>query len=179
MEWLGDRSLAFDRPTGLAVAARCRGLCRAIEGDQVGAGSEFADAFRQHDRQPIDYEIARTLLAKGRVERRARKWGLARESLERAERLFVHIGAVPWAARAHEELGRIGGRPSSVAELSETERRVAELVADGLTNREVGDALFMSPRTVQSNLSRVFRKLGVRSRAELAARYGAGGPTSD
>ena len=103
------------------------------------------------------------------MERRGRKWGTARESMGRARSLFEGIGAVLWAARAEEELSRIGGRSPSSGALSETERRVAELVASGLTNRQVADALFMSPRTVQSNLTRVFRKLGIRSRGELAA----------
>jgi DNA-binding CsgD family transcriptional regulator len=174
IDWLDLRSRAIDRPTGLAVAARCRGLARAADGDIAGTAPHFEEALRQHDRQRADYELGRTLLAKGRVERRGRKWGQARDSLERARSLFEPLGAVVWANRAGEELGRIGGRTAS-ADLSETERRVAELVVSGMSNREVADALFMSPRTVQSNLSRVFQKLGVRSRGELAARAASGG----
>jgi DNA-binding CsgD family transcriptional regulator len=174
-EWLDERSRAIDRSIGLAVAARCRGLRLAVQGDAAAAAAEFEEALSQHERQPSEYELARTLLAKGRVDRRDRKWGSARDCLERARALFEGLGGALWVERAGEELGRIGGRTPSSGDLSETERRVAELVASGMTNRQVADALFMSPRTVQSNLSRVFRKLGVRSRAELAAREAAGG----
>jgi DNA-binding CsgD family transcriptional regulator len=168
--WLEDRSHSINRPTGLAVAARSRGLIRAAQGDSAAANEDFEQALGQHARRPCEYELARTLLAKGRVERRAKKWGRARDSLGQARSLFEGIGATLWAERAGEELGRIGGRGASSLDLSETERRVADLVASGMTNREVADALFMSPRTVQSMLSRIFRKLGVRSRSELAAR---------
>jgi len=77
-----------------------------------------------------------------------------------------------WADRARAELGRIGGRPSTPYELTETEKNIAALVARGRTNQEAADALFISPSTVQANLKRVYQKLGVRSRTELAARLG-------
>ena len=76
-----------------------------------------------------------------------------------------------WAERARAELGRISGRAPSRGELTVSERRVAELVAEGKTNREVAAALYVTPRTVEGTLSRVYTKLGVRSRAELARRW--------
>ena len=91
-----------------------------------------------------------------------------RESLERALEAFESLGAPLWADRARAELGRIGGRAPSSLELTPTEERVAELVADGATNQEVASALFLSLKTVEWNLSRIYRKLGVRSRTEMA-----------
>jgi DNA-binding CsgD family transcriptional regulator len=95
----------------------------------------------------------------------------ARDSLEGARSQFVALGAPIWAARADEALARIGGRTASPTDLSETERRVADIVALGLTNKEAAERLFMSVNTVESNLRRIYRKLGIRSRAELARRH--------
>ncbi len=115
-------------------------------------------------------EIGRTLLALGTVRRRAAKKRAARETLERALELFEALGARVWADRARRELARIGGRTASRRALSGTESEIAELVADGRSNHEVAQALHLSPKTVEWNLSKIYRKLGVRSRAELAAR---------
>ena len=95
----------------------------------------------------------------------------SRESLEDARSRFRALGARVWEARADEALARIGGRSASPTDLSETERRVADVVSLGLTNKEAADRLFMSVKTVESNLRRVYRKLGVRSRTELARRH--------
>ena len=86
--------------------------------------------------------------------------------------MFESLGAELWAGRARDEAARIGGRPTAPAELSETERQIAELVAAGRSNRAVAEALFMSPRTVSAGLARAYRKLGVTSRTEMAARLG-------
>jgi DNA-binding NarL/FixJ family response regulator len=104
------------------------------------------------------------------VERRLRKRADAKRSFERALGSFEQLGATLWAERAHQELRRIGLRRSSEDELSEAERRVAELAARGMTNREVAAALFLSPKTVEAHLSHVYRKLDIASRAELGAR---------
>ena len=167
---LEERAMALDRPWALATSARCRGLVMAARGDADSALRALGEALAHHHRLPMPFERGRTLLVKGQVERRARHWGAARTSLREALQVFEALGARLWADRAREELARIGGRPATTSELTETERRVAELVATGVTNQEAADALFVSPRTVQSNLARVFRKLGVRSRSELAAR---------
>ena len=79
-----------------------------------------------------------------------------------------------WAARAQAELGRVGGRPPSSGALTPTERRVAELVAEGLQTKQVAGRLFVSPKTVEGHLSRIYGKLGVSSRTELAHRLGEG-----
>lgn len=160
------------RRWSLATGARVRALIAAAGGD-LQAGIEACHrALAHHDRLPMPVEEARTLLVKGVIERRARKRGKARESLEEALAILDRCGARLWAQRARAELERIGLKRGSRDELTENERRVAELAASGLTNREVAAALYMSPKTVEANLSRVYRKLAIASRAELGARLG-------
>ena len=119
------------------------------------------------------FELARTLLALGIVRRRAQHKRAARESLQRAAEIFEGLGARVWLEKTGSELRRIGGRIASDEELSETERQIVELVVAGRRNREVAAELSLSPNTVAWNLSKVYRKLGVRSRTELAARLTA------
>ena len=103
------------------------------------------------------------------MQRRAQHKRAARESLQRAAEIFERLGARLWLEKARSELRRIGGRTASDGELSETERRIVELVVAGRRNREVAAELSLSPNTVAWNLSKVYRKLGVSSRTELAA----------
>lgn len=110
---------------------------------------------------------APTLLALGVVRRRTRQKRTARAALEEALAGFQALGAMSWVAIARAELARIGGR-ERVEGLSPSELPVAKLVADGLTNREIASALFLSEATVASHLSHIYDKLGVRSRTELA-----------
>jgi DNA-binding CsgD family transcriptional regulator len=84
--------------------------------------------------------------------------------------VFGNLGATLWLAKAHDELARVSGRAPSPVSLTPTETRVAQLVAEGRSNKEAADALFLSVNTVEANLTRIYRKLGVRSRTELAAR---------
>lgn len=126
----------------------------------------------------MPFERGRTLLVKRRIERRAKRKAAARASLEWALAIFEELPAPLWAALTRDELRRLGLRPAARDELTETERRVAELAASGLTNREVAAQLHMSPKTVEANLARVYRKLGIRSRAELGARLPGEGATA-
>ena len=133
------------------------------------ARSQSFDEAQDHQRalgQPL--ELGRTCLARGRVLRRGKKWSAARASLNEALRIFEGLGASLWAKKTTSELARIGGRTSDPTTLTETEGQVAELVATGLTNRETAARLFLSVSTVESNLRRAYRKLGVRSRGELS-----------
>ena len=170
LAWLERRAHALDHGEALATAARGRALLDAARGDSVGALQGCEDALRHHERGYTPFQRGRTLLAKGQIARRARKWGLARSSLTDALAVFEALGAELWATRTRDELARIGGRPAAKLDLSDGERQVAELVAAGRTNREVAEALFMSPRTVSATLARIYRKLGVGSRGELSAR---------
>jgi DNA-binding NarL/FixJ family response regulator len=119
----------------------------------------------------MPFEHARTLFAYGVVERRAKQRAKAREALTAALETFEALGAQLWAERARDELGRVSGRRRTTSgELTPTEQRVAELAADGLSNKEIADALFVSAHTVETHLSHVYQKLGVRSRAQLGPR---------
>jgi DNA-binding CsgD family transcriptional regulator len=169
-EDLEARGRALDRPFALASAARARGLIHAARGDLEGARAELHRALAEHDRLGWPFERARTLLALGVVLRRGKQKRAARQALEQAAALFDGLGARPWSARTAAELARIGGRPPATGGLTPTERRVAALVAEGRSNREVADLLFLSVKTVAAHLTSAYAKLGVRSRAELAHR---------
>jgi DNA-binding CsgD family transcriptional regulator len=167
LEQLGRR---LDRAWALAIAARGRGLVCSARGDAIGAAAAFEEAVRAHERLDEPFERARTLLAQGSLRRRANQRRAARAALDEALAEFERLGARIWAERAREELARIGGRAPSSSELTPSERRVAELVVQGRTNREVAAALFVAERTVETHLSHIYGKLGVRSRTELARR---------
>ena len=95
----------------------------------------------------------------------------ARTALGEALAAFDELGARLWSAKARHELARIGGRSATGTELSASEQRVAALVAEGLTNKQVAGRLFVTDLTVEAHLSRIYANLGLRSRAELAARF--------
>jgi DNA-binding CsgD family transcriptional regulator len=162
------RADALDRAWALAILARSRGLLLAARGDLQSAFASFEHALAEHDRSTDPFHRARTLLALGRTQRRAKKRGAARKTLEEVVAAFERLGAPLWAEQARAELARIGGRAPSRDELTEGERRIAGLVAEGRTNRDVAAALFLTEHSVETALTRVYRKLGVRSRAELA-----------
>jgi len=168
--WLEERARAIDLPTGLATAARCRALLLAAAGRTDDALAACDEALAQHDRVRIPFRRGRTLFVKGQIARRARKWGVARASLEAALDVFEELGAALWSDRSRDELARVGGRRAAPTELSESERQIADLVAAGRSNKEAAAALCLSPRTVSASLGRVYRKLGVTTRTEMAAR---------
>jgi DNA-binding CsgD family transcriptional regulator len=164
-----ERALRLERPWSAEVAGRCRALLAAVEGDFGTAERVLASMIAAHPRLPFPFERARTLLALGSVRRRARQKRFARETLEQALAAFEALHADLWAERTRAELGRISGRRSAEA-LTETEERCATLAARGLSNKEIAASLFVSVHTVEGHLSHAYRKLGVRSRAQLAAR---------
>jgi DNA-binding CsgD family transcriptional regulator len=164
---LDDQAHALAEPWPLAIAARSRGLLGAATGDFDGSFEAFEQALGAHERMQMPFERARTLLALGAVQRRAKRRTAARESLQQALLIFADIGAPLWAAKARSELSRISGRRRE-QNLTPTERRVADLVAAGRTNKEVAAELFLGERTVASHLTHIYAKLGVRSRTELA-----------
>jgi DNA-binding CsgD family transcriptional regulator len=162
------RAKALDRSWALAITARCRALLLAARGELVGAQAGFERALAEHARTQDPFQHGRTLLAQGATQRRAKQRGAARLALEQALAIFERVGAPLWAEKARSEMARIGGRTSSRGELTEAERRIATLVAEGRTNREVAAALFITEHTVEGALTRAYRKLGIRSRTELA-----------
>jgi DNA-binding CsgD family transcriptional regulator len=169
-----------DRLWARAVGARCRALVHAAQGRSDDATDAFGTALAAHEEMPqLRYDRARTLLQWGRLQRRTNRRRDARESLLEAAALFEEGGTAQWARNAREELERLGLRPGTDSELTPSEHQVAELAASGMTNREVAAALFVSPKTVEAHLGRVYRKLGIRSRAELGGHMARGAaPTS-
>jgi DNA-binding CsgD family transcriptional regulator len=174
--WFEDNARRLERRSALAAAGRCRGLLAGARGLVDHAVANLRDALDLHDGVPIPLERARTRLAYGSALRRTRQKAAARTALEAAAGDFDAIGARVWAERARAELARVGGRPPSSGALTPTERRVAELVAQGLQTKQVAARLFVSPKTVEGHLSHIYGKLGLTSRAELAHRFGRQDP---
>jgi len=160
----------------LAAAARCRGLLGAEEEFE----GEFARALALHRQTPTPFEHARTELCLGERLRRTRQRADSREPLRSALATFERLGAAPWAERARAELAASGETarrrdPYAAEQLTAQELQVALVVARGATNKEAGAALFLSPKTIETHLGRVYRKLNVRSRTELAHLFASEG----
>ena len=170
LAWLEERARSLDRPSAQATAWRCRGLLAAARHDPPRALAALDRALGQHARAPIPFERARTLLCLGEVQRRAGRRRDARATLEQASATFDALGARIWHAATETELRRIGGRRETGDTLTPAERRVADLVARGETNKQVAAALYLSSKTVEAHLRSIFRKLGVHTRSELTRR---------
>jgi DNA-binding CsgD family transcriptional regulator len=169
--WEAD-ARRLERPWVLAHATRCRGLVAAAQGAVDEAASLLERATEDHERVGDRFGRARALLALGVVRRRERQKRASRDAIEAALAEFEELGAATWIEKARTELGRIGGRTRTEG-LTPAEQRVAALVAEGRTNREVAAALFLTEHTVETHLSHAYAKLGVRSRAELARTFRA------
>jgi DNA-binding CsgD family transcriptional regulator len=158
-------------PTRLALLARCR----ALAGD--GDLAEQFDAALADVADISPFEHARTELLYGEWLRRGRKRREARGHLRRAADLFRQVGTPPWEKRAEAELRATGETarrrdPSTLDQLTPQELQIAGFVADGMTNRQIAEQLFLSPRTIDYHLRKIFSKLGIASRTELV-RMGA------
>ena len=164
------------RPSLLAGAARVRSLIAAARGERDMAVQLAKCAVDQFGTTPLVVEHARALLTLGQIHRRFKEKSAARAALSAALEVFERLGALRFAERARQDLARIGLRAPTSDSLTETERRVAHLAATGKTVRQVGDELFISPKTVEANLTRVYRKLGLSGRAELATWVATTGP---
>jgi DNA-binding CsgD family transcriptional regulator len=163
----GARALVthLERAGGPA-AMHARALLDAADGD-LDAARDGARAAAAAERSSDPFEAGRSLLLLGRIERRAKRWQPSRDALERAADAFASAPA--WQAKAHAELRRLGLRVAD-GQLTETQSRIAHLAAEGLSNREIAASVFVSHKTVEANLSHVYRKLGLRSRTQLARR---------
>jgi DNA-binding CsgD family transcriptional regulator len=162
------RAAAVPRPWILAVSARSRGLLNAAAGQLDAAQFDYERALAEHQRLDMPSELGRTLLCLGRLHRRRNERQRAQEHLAEAVAVFEAGGALGWAAVARDELGRARGRRGGHGQLTPTERTVCQLAVAGLRNHEIAARLFLSGKTVEANLSRAYRKLGVQSRTELA-----------
>jgi DNA-binding CsgD family transcriptional regulator len=173
LAWFEGLARASGRVQALAASDRCRGMLHGARGDTHAAIAALGEARTRHATIGNPLGLGRTLLLLGSTQRRARQWLAARASLESSLAVFESLGAALWKERARAELARVGGRRAAGNELTPSEQKVATLVAEGRTNREVAAALLLAERTVESHLSKTYAKLGVRSRAELARRYRA------
>ena len=161
---------------GLATADRSAAVVTLAGGYDDAAAAQLAGAAAAYRALGLGFDAARALLVLGRAQRRAKKRAAARESLQAARAGFEQLGCPGWARMAAAELDRISGRRAAPAGgLTPAERRIAELAAAGLSNREIAARLYLSAATVEVQLSRVYAKLGIRSRTQLARRLGGPG----
>lgn len=164
---------ATGAPHLLALAARSRALLEAAEPAPAGAAEAMLDhALTLHTPANAPFELARTELLLGEHLRRARRRADARPHLRAALEMFHRLGASMWADRARNELRAAGeseqpARAQALAKLTPQEQRIAAAVGEGATNREIAGQLFLSPRTVDYHLRKIFQKAGISSRAEL------------
>jgi DNA-binding CsgD family transcriptional regulator len=176
LDHLDGQVVSSGRRSAGAVAMTGRALVHAASGRMPEALAAVEQALTWYETSPIRFDRARTLLIAGQIQRRAKAKRLAQQMLAEAHREFTAFGALAWARQAAAELARVNLRPAAAGTLTETERRVAELAAAGLTNREVAQQLFLAVKTVEANLARAYRKLGITSRAELGALMGPSRP---
>jgi ATP/maltotriose-dependent transcriptional regulator MalT len=172
IERLESNGRRLDRAWMLGVGARCRAMLLAARGDLDAASLAAQQAMCEHERLPMPFERARTQLLLGQIQRRQRRKDAAATTLRDALATLEEVGIPLWADRVRAELARCTTVPRRPTELTPAERRVAELAGSGMTNRDVAATLFISPKTVEVNLSRVYRKLGIHSRAELGRHMG-------
>jgi DNA-binding NarL/FixJ family response regulator len=166
-----------EHPWGRATAKRCAAVVALASGGyDEDAADALAQAAADYQRLGLRFDHARSLLSLGRAQRRVKKWGAARESLEGAVAAFVEQGSPGWAEQARSDLDRVGARrPAPSGELTPAELRVAQLAADGLANKEIARTLHVTVHTVELHLSHAYAKLGIRSRTQLATRLTASG----
>jgi DNA-binding CsgD family transcriptional regulator len=159
-----------DHPWGLVTARRCASQTALALVYDEAAATALEEAAAAYARLGLRFDAARSLLALGREQRRSRKWGAARSSLRRAEAAFDELRSPGWVEQARSELERVGARrPAPAGELTPTERRVAELAAEGLANKEIAQALVVSVSTVEFHLSRNSRPGSQRLRSPRAS----------
>ncbi|HEX7132766.1 MAG TPA: LuxR C-terminal-related transcriptional regulator, partial [Iamia sp.] len=163
---LVDDAHRTGRRSAEAGAARCRGLLAATN-DEAEVALE--EALSTYATLPAPFEVARTLLVRGERRLAAGRNDDAAADVEGATTVFEGLGARPWASRARALRRTVAEARDPLAPLTEAERRVAALVASGARNRAVAEQLFLSERTVEAHLERIYRKLDVANRTELSA----------
>jgi len=164
---LEARAAKGDHPWAAAAAALCRGSVLLAAGDMQAALERLAEARSGFESIGARWELGRTLLAEGNALRRAGARTEAAGALERAAASFDELRAEPWRRRALDELRRARPRPRRDDTLTAAESRVAALVAAGRKNREIAAELYTTVATVEAHLTRIYRKLELRSRTEL------------
>ncbi len=168
-EQMQRRAVELDHPWCRIAASRCDALVR-LAGEPYHAPAALAleTAAAELEQRGLAFDAARCRLSLGRVQRRRKQWGAARSTLQRAASAFAALGSPGWEQRARADLDRVGGRRPAGTALSPTEREIAELLTEGLANKEIAQRLSLATHTVEVHLSRVYAKLGVNSRTQLA-----------
>ncbi|MDR2986101.1 MAG: AAA family ATPase [Nocardiopsaceae bacterium] len=170
-ETLRDRAESQHHPWGLATADRCEAAIALASGYDIEAADQLEAAAAALGELGLGFDRARSLLWLGRAARRVRKRSVARRHLETAATAFAELGSHGWAEEARAEIGRLGtGRKARASALTGAEQRVATLAAEGLSNKQIAARLFIAVHTVEVHLARVYAKLDVRSRTQLANR---------
>ena len=172
IEALEHHGRLLDRAWMLATAARCRSMMLIAQGDVAAATRMAQQAMTAHQPLHMPFERARTQLLLGQLQRRQRQRDSATATLTEALTAFEGMKTALWTARAGSELARIGVSAPQTTLLTPSEERVAELAAAGMTNRDIGAAVFISPKTVEAKLARIYRKLNIHTRAELGREVG-------
>ncbi len=171
VERLHRQATAQRHPWGLTAAAHSHALLALSQRHDADAMNALIRSAAEYDRLGLRFDRARTLLSCGRAARRSKKWATARQTLTQAAEVFAAIGGEGWVAAAEAELSRLGGRkPRASGELTPAEWRIVELVADGLTNKQIAIRLHVTVGTVETHLKHIYGKLGVRSRVQLVRR---------
>lgn len=173
IEALESNGAQLDRAWMLAGGAHGRAQLLAAHGDLAGAEDFAHRALAEYGRLPMPLPRARTLLLLGQLQRRQRRRQQAAATFSEAAAIFDSIGSTQWSLHAHAELARLATRSKTDTSLTGAEMLVAQNVAAGQSNKEVAATLHMAPKTVEMHLSRIYRKLGIRSRGQLAARLRA------
>lgn len=175
LDWLDEVSVEQAHPWGLAMGERGRVLVGLAAGSLAPpeAASTIDAVASDLTALGLTHDAARAHLAVGSALRRQRQWGLARDQLAQAGELFEELGAAGWAQTTRSELGRVGGRrPATSGQLSAAELETARLASEGMPNKAIARQLKVSISTVEAHLTKAYAKLGVGSRAQLAARLG-------
>ena len=171
------RALRLGRMSALGSVQRGRAIVLAHDGHRESAIAAARSSVRAYDGTELVYDRSRAVLTLGVVLRRFKRRAEAREVLTEAMSSFESMGAKSFVERTRRELDRLGGRAAAPSALTQTEARVASLAASGRSTCQMADALFISPKTVEANLTRIYRKLGVTNRAELASHLADHTPT--
>jgi DNA-binding CsgD family transcriptional regulator len=164
--WLQDAARRLDHPWARITSGRSGAVLRMAQRDPPGAVDAVASVIAEARQRQLPFELGRCLLVLGTAQRKARQRREAASSLDEAAAIFGRLGASPWQQQAAAQRARLA--PGRDDELTPTERRVAELVAGGHSNPQIAASMFISVKTVEANLTRIYRKLGLRGRVDLA-----------
>jgi len=166
LAWLYGTARRLDHPWARITGGRAEAVVRLARGDPGAAVQAVAAVIPEARERRLPFEFGRCLLVLGTAQRKARQRRDAAVSLDEAVATFGGLGAVRWQALAAAQRARL--RPGTDSALTATERRIAGLVAAGHTNAEIAAMLYISVKTVEANLTRIYRKLGLRGRVDLA-----------